>query len=191
MKLIIGLGNPGKQYENTRHNVGFWAIDEMSKEWNIPMTKEKWKASVGEGLFQGEKVVLVKPLTYMNLSGESVRMALDWLKVDLKDFIVLYDDLDLSVGQIRLRRKGSSGGHNGIKSLIQQLGTDEFHRIKIGIGRPTTPQPTANYVLSAFPTEEVEGIKDAVTRSRQAVETWRKLGFSQAMNEYNRSNGTD
>lgn len=186
VKLIVGLGNPGKQYENTRHNVGFWAIDDMSATWNIPMTKEKWKAGVGEGLFQGEKVVLVKPLTYMNLSGESVRMALDWLKIDLKDFIVLYDDLDLPVGQLRLRRKGSAGGHNGIKSLIQHLGTDEFNRIKIGIGRPTTPQPTANYVLSAFQAEEVEQMNQAVERSRSAVETWRKLGFAQAMNEYNR-----
>lgn len=185
MKLIVGLGNPGKQYENTRHNVGFWAIDDMSATWNIPMIKEKWKAQVGEGLFQGEKVVLVKPLTYMNLSGESVRMALDWLKVDLNDFIVVYDDLDLPVGQIRLRGKGSAGGHNGIKSLIQQLGTDEFYRIKIGIGRPTNPQPTANYVLSAFHGEETTVIRDAVDRSRNAIETWRKLGFTQAMNAYN------
>lgn len=185
MKLIVGLGNPGRQYENTRHNVGFWVIDALSDQWNIPMTKEKWKANVGEGLFQGEKVVLVKPLTYMNLSGESVRTAIDWLKIDLKNFVVLYDDLDLPVGQIRLRQKGSSGGHNGIKSIIQHLGTDQFNRIKIGISRPSTPQPTANYVLSAFHTEEIEQVKEAVDRSRSAVEMWRSDGFIKAMNEFN------
>lgn len=187
MKLIVGLGNPGKQYENTRHNVGFWAIDVISTKWNIPITKEKWKASVGEGLFEEEKVVLAKPLTYMNLSGESVRMAIDWLKIDMKDFIVIYDDLDLPVGQVRLKQRGSSGGHNGIKSIIQHLSTDEFYRIKIGIGRPETPQPTAKYVLSPFNTEEGSRINQAVDRSHFAIEMWRKLGFSKAMNEYNRS----
>jgi PTH1 family peptidyl-tRNA hydrolase len=185
MKVIVGLGNPGIKYVMTRHNVGFWVIDCLSREWGIPIHKEKWKAEVGEGMVHGEKVILIKPLTYMNLSGESVGLALNWLKADIDDLIIIYDDLDLPPGQIRLRQKGSSGGHNGIKSLIAHLGTDQFKRIKIGIGRPQGKISVPDYVLSPFSKEETDLIYDAVDRSVQAVNCWIQSGFLEAMNIYN------
>lgn len=184
MKLIVGLGNPGMKYALTRHNVGFWTIDQLSREWGIPLDREKWKAEVGEGVVNGEKVVLMKPQTYMNLSGESVRPAMEWLKLELEDLCVIYDDLDLPPGQIRLRLKGSSGGHNGMKSLIQHLGTDEFKRVKIGIGRPTR-QPVPDYVLSQFSKEDTPVVYDAVDRSAEAIKYWVGANFLEAMNKYN------
>jgi PTH1 family peptidyl-tRNA hydrolase len=185
MKLIVGLGNPGMKYAKTRHNVGFWVIDELSRRWGIPVTKEKWNSEVGEGVVRGEKVILMKPLTYMNLSGEAVRPALDWLKADLEDLCVIYDDLDLPPGQIRLRLKGSSGGHNGMKSIIAHLGTDQFKRIKIGIGRPQGPMPIPDYVLGTFSAAELEEISDAVGRAADAVSHWLESTFLEAMNDYN------
>jgi PTH1 family peptidyl-tRNA hydrolase len=185
MKIIVGLGNPGIKYALTRHNIGFWVIDELSRVWGIPVQKEKWKAEVGEGIVEGEKVILIKPLTYMNLSGESVRPAVEWLKADLEDLCVVYDDLDLPPGKIRLRLKGSSGGHNGMKSIIQHLGTDEFKRIKIGIGRPEGGMSVPDYVLSPFKKEEEEVIADAVSRAAQAIDRWVKSNFQEAMNVYN------
>ncbi|MRG27021.1 MULTISPECIES: aminoacyl-tRNA hydrolase [Laceyella] len=185
MKLIVGLGNPGIKYAQTRHNIGFWVIDRLSDEWGIPVNKEKWKAEVGEGVVRGEKVILMKPLTYMNLSGEAVRPAMDWLKADLDELVVVYDDLDLPPGQIRLRLKGSSGGHNGMKSLIQHLGTDQFKRIKIGIGRPQGRMPVPDYVLSPFHKSELELMADAVERSASAINCWLDKTFLEAMNRYN------
>ena len=185
MKLIVGLGNPGRQYAKTRHNVGFWVIDQLSEQWGIPVTKEKWKGEVGEGFVHGEKVILLKPMTYMNLSGESVRPAFDWLKLDLDELCVIYDDLDLPRGQIRLRLKGSSGGHNGMKSIIHHLGSDQFKRIKIGIDRPAGNLSVPDYVLSPFYKEELEEVLDAVDRAKEAVNEWVKTDFLQAMNQYN------
>jgi peptidyl-tRNA hydrolase, PTH1 family len=185
MKFIIGLGNPGPKYENTRHNVGFWVIDELSEKWGIPLNKEKWKALVGEGNVQGEKVILMKPLTFMNLSGESVGPALHYLKGDIEDIVVIYDDLDLPVGQVRLRLKGSAGGHNGMKSIISHLGTQEFKRIKIGIDRPPVKSAVTQYVISPFAKEELPIIKEAVSKSALAVEHWLQKGFLDAMNKFN------
>jgi len=186
MKVIVGLGNPGMKYALTRHNIGFWVIDELSRRWGIPVTKEKWKAEVGEGMVRGEKVILMKPLTYMNLSGESVRPAMDWLKADLAELCVIYDDLDLSPGRIRLRLKGSSGGHNGMKSLIQHLGTDEFKRVKIGIGRPERGKQTVpDYVLSPFAKNELDLMHEAVSKAADAMETWLDHPFLEVMNRYN------
>jgi PTH1 family peptidyl-tRNA hydrolase len=189
MKLIVGLGNPGIKYAQTRHNIGFWVIDRLSEEWGIPVNKEKWKAEVGEGVVRGEKVILMKPLTYMNLSGEAVRPAMDWLKADLDELVVVYDDLDLPPGQIRLRLKGSSGGHNGMKSLIQHLGTDQFKRIKIGIGRPQGRMTVPDYVLSPFHKSELELMADAVERSASAINCWLDKTFLEAMNRYNTKPG--
>lgn len=184
LKLIVGLGNPGKKYELTRHNIGFWSIDLLSKRWGIPLNKEKWKGIVGEGVVNGEKVILLKPMTYMNLSGESIRPAMDWLKVDLEDLILIYDDLDLPLGQVRLRTKGSAGGHNGMKSTIAHLGTDQFKRIKLGIGRPVSLS-VPDYVLSPFSQEESPFAQDAADRGAQAVDTWIKESFLIAMNRFN------
>lgn len=186
MKLIVGLGNPGIRYAMTRHNVGFWVIDRLSEEWGIPVHQEKWKASMGSGRVGEERVILLKPLTYMNLSGESVRPALEWLKGGPDDLVVIYDDLDLAPGQIRLRTKGSSGGHRGMQSIIDHLGTNKFKRVKIGIGRPEGPIPVPNYVLSSFSPQEEEPIAEAVDRSVAAIQTYLETTFEQAMNRFNR-----
>ncbi|PTX55239.1 peptidyl-tRNA hydrolase [Melghirimyces profundicolus] len=187
MKVIVGLGNPGLKYALTRHNIGFWVVDRLSEEWGIPVGKEKWKAQVGEGRVGTEKVVLLKPETYMNRSGQSVRPALDWLKCDLEDLLVIYDDLDLPPGKIRLRLKGSAGGHRGVQSIIDHLGTADFKRIKIGIGRPDSPVPVTDYVLSRFNEEEDEPIADAVQRAVDAAKAWIDRPFEEVMNEFNRN----
>lgn len=132
MKLIIGLGNPGKEYEHTHHNVGFATIDLLAEKWNIPLNQQKFNALYGMAHRPEGKVMLLKPLTYMNLSGEAVRPMMDYFDVDVEDIVVIYDDLDLEKGKLRLRQKGSAGGHNGIKSLIQHIGTQNFNRIRIG-----------------------------------------------------------
>ncbi|WP_134685256.1 aminoacyl-tRNA hydrolase [Brevibacillus migulae] len=168
MKLIIGLGNPGKKYEDTRHNVGFMTIDKISDKYSIPVQQNKFKALVGEGRIGTERVLLVKPQTYMNLSGESVGEILRFYKLTPEDLLVIYDDLDLPLGQIRLREKGSAGGHNGIKSLIAHLGTQEFKRIKIGISRPDQKSGVKDFVLSTFSAEEKPVIEEAVTLSAEA-----------------------
>ena len=150
MKLIIGLGNPGKQYEYTRHNIGFEVIDALAKEWNAPLTSTKFNGMYATVHRPEGKVILLKPLTYMNLSGECVRPIMDYFDVDVEDIIVIYDDLDLETGKLRLRQKGSAGGHNGIKSLIQHLGTQQFNRIRVGVDRPPAGMKVADYVLAKF-----------------------------------------
>lgn len=185
MKCIVGLGNPGKQYEQTRHNVGFLTIDELSRMLNIPLDQSKHKGLYGIGFYQGEKVLLLKPLTYMNLSGESIRAIVDYYQIDIEDLVLIYDDLDLPVGKIRLRQKGSAGGHNGIKSAIAHLGTQEFNRIRIGIDRPPKGMAVPDYVLGRFSKEEQPSVADSVKKSADACETWLKRPFLQVMNEYN------
>ncbi|MED4204781.1 aminoacyl-tRNA hydrolase [Neobacillus mesonae] len=185
MKLIVGLGNPGKQYENTRHNVGFEVVEELSSRLNIPLTQSKHKGLYGIGQVSGEKVLLLMPLTYMNLSGESIRAVADYYQIDLKDILIIYDDLDLPVGKIRLRQKGSPGGHNGIKSTVAHLGTQVFNRIRIGIDRPDTGMSVPDYVLGRFRPEEQPEIESAVKKSADACEAWLNKPFLQVMNEYN------
>lgn len=190
MKVIVGLGNPGRRYANTRHNVGFWVIDCLSDQWRIPVKKEKWKSEVGEGQINGENVLLVKPQTYMNRSGESVQEICRFFQLDLDHLLVIYDDLDLPVGRIRLRAKGSSGGHNGMKSIFAHLKTEKIKRIKIGIGHPEGNADIADYVLSPFPKQELPFIEEAVERSAQAVEDWLRFDFQHAMNQYNQKPST-
>lgn len=185
MKLIVGLGNPGKQYEKTRHNIGFEVIDELSDKLAIPLNQSKFKGLYGMGFHKGVKVVLLKPLTYMNLSGESIRAVMDYYQIELEDLTVIYDDLDLPVGKIRLRQKGSAGGHNGIKSTIAHLGTQEFNRIRIGIDRPKNGMKVPDYVLGRFLEEELTFTKEAVTKSTNACEAWLEKPFLQVMNEFN------
>jgi PTH1 family peptidyl-tRNA hydrolase len=185
VKVIIGLGNPGKKYEDTRHNVGFITIDKISDKWGIPVQQSKFRAIVGEGRIETEKVLLVKPQTYMNLSGESVAEIIKFYKLTPDDLLVIYDDLDLPTGQLRLRIKGSAGGHNGIKSLIQHLGTQEFNRIKVGIGRPQPGRSVSEYVLQDFPAAERPLIDKAVEHAAHAAVMWTREPFLKVMNHYN------
>ncbi len=186
MYIIIGLGNPDRKYAATRHNIGFDAITRIADEYNIPLDFKKHKAVCGKGYIGGEKVVLAQPQTFMNLSGESVRELVDFYKVSNEEIIVIYDDISLEVGQLRLRSKGSAGGHNGIKNIISHLGTEEFARIKIGVGDKPEDWDLADYVLSRFPKEEEPVIREALKRSSEAVKSIITDGMESAMNIYNR-----
>ncbi|MDD3218639.1 MAG: aminoacyl-tRNA hydrolase [Lachnospiraceae bacterium] len=187
MYLIVGLGNPGKKYEKTRHNMGFDTIDELIDKHNIPEAGKKFQALYGKGVLAQEKVILAKPLTFMNLSGESVREMVDYFKIDPEEeLIVIYDDIDLDPGQVRIRAKGSAGGHNGIKSIIQHLGTQQFMRIKVGVGAKPKGWDLADYVLGQFSKEDRALVDDAIARSADAVEMIVRDGIDAAMNEYNR-----
>jgi PTH1 family peptidyl-tRNA hydrolase len=187
MKLIVGLGNPGTKYEHTRHNVGFDVIDCLSEMLGITLKSGRFNSLYGEALAGSEKVLLMKPLTYMNLSGEAVRPMMDWYRLDLADLLVIYDDLDLPVGQIRLRLKGSSGGHNGIKSLEQHLNTPLFKRIRIGIGRPHEGMTVIQHVLTSFTAEEKSRVEQAIEAAAKAARDWLTNPFEQVMNTYNSS----
>ncbi|WP_066301957.1 aminoacyl-tRNA hydrolase [Bacillus sp. FJAT-29937] len=185
MKLIVGLGNPGKQYEKTRHNIGFEVIDALSEKFNIPLDQAKFQGVYGVGHVNGEKVYLLKPLTYMNLSGESIVPLMDYFEIDNDELVVIYDDLDLPVGKIRLRQKGSAGGHNGIKSTIAHLGSQEFNRIRVGIDRPPSGMKVPDYVLGRFSKEEQEQMGEVIKRCSDACEEWISKPFLQIMNEFN------
>lgn len=184
MYIIVGLGNPGKQYEHTRHNVGFLTIDDLADKHNIKVNKIKHKALVGEGFIGREKVLLVKPQTFMNLSGRSVREIIEYYKVDTDKLIVIYDDVDIEVGKVRIRKKGSAGTHNGMRSILYDIQTDLFPRVRIGIGRDERIE-LGSYVLSKFKKEEIEAIKKSIIDSAQAIEVFIEHGIDKAMNEYN------
>lgn len=185
MKIIVGLGNPTREYEGTRHNVGFSVIYALSDEYDINVDTKKHKALIGKGVIGGEKVILAMPMTYMNLSGESVRELKDYYKCDNEDIIVIYDDISLDVGRLRLRKKGSAGGHNGIKSIISHLGTEEFPRIKIGIGEKPKKMDLADYVLGRFSKEEQPIIRESATSAAKAVYCILTDGMDAAMNKFN------
>lgn len=189
MFLIAGLGNPGRQYEKTRHNMGFDTIDELIDRHRIPQGDIAHKAMYGKGMIAGEKVLAVKPLTYMNLSGESLREWVNYYKLDPEtEMIVIYDDIDLEPGQIRIRKKGSAGGHNGIKSIIAQLGTQNFYRIKVGVGAKPRGWDLADYVLGRFSSDERIAVDKAICDAADAVEMILRDGIESAMNHYNRKN---
>lgn len=185
MKLIVGLGNPGKQYENTRHNIGFQVIDELCKQLHVSLDKEKFKSLYCVEQIKGEKVILLKPLTYMNLSGEAVQAIMNYYQIDIDDLLVIYDDLDLPVGKIRLRQKGSAGGHNGMKSIISHLGSQQFNRIRIGIDHPKSGMSVSNYVLSKFTKDETVEMEHVVKKCADACEQWLDQPFLQIMNKFN------
>ncbi|BDH59930.1 peptidyl-tRNA hydrolase [Lysinibacillus sp. PLM2] len=185
MKLIVGLGNPGKQYEHTRHNIGFECIDALAEKWNAPLNQSKFNGLYATIHRPEGKVMLLKPLTYMNLSGECVRPIMDYFNIEIEDMIVIYDDLDLDVGKLRLRQKGSAGGHNGIKSLIHHLGTQEFNRIRVGISRPPAGMKVPDYVLAKFTKEEDPIIEEAVEKTVKAVEVSLSKKFLDVMSEFN------
>lgn len=187
MYVIVGLGNPSKEYDNTRHNIGFAAIDALADKYGISVNENKHKALLGKGVIDGTKVILVKPLTYMNLSGEAVRAVVDYYKIDEEaELIVIYDDISLDVGQLRIRKKGSAGGHNGIKNIIQHLGHDTFMRIKIGVGEKPKGYDLADYVLGHFSKEELDVMKDALEKADGAVKLMLVDEVDEAMNRYNK-----
>jgi peptidyl-tRNA hydrolase, PTH1 family len=185
MKWIVGLGNPGTQYKDTRHNIGFKAIDRFAERSGISVNQSKFKALVGEGVVQGEKVYLIKPMTYMNLSGESLRQFMDFYKAPIEDLIVVYDDLDTPFGQQRLRYQGSAGGHNGIKSIIQHVGTQTFNRIRLGISRPEPGYVISDYVLSNFRKEEAAQLGAVLDTCCEALELAMKNSFEKVMAKFN------
>ena len=186
MFLIAGLGNPGRQYEKTRLNMCFDTIDELIERHRIPQGGIAHKAMYGKGMIAGEKVLAVKPLTYMNLSGEAIREYVNYYKMDPEtELIVIYDDIDLEPGQIRIRKKGSAGGHNGIKSIIAQIGTQNFYRVKVGVGAKPKGWDLADYVLGRFSSEERELVDKAICDAADAVEMILKDGIEAAMNHYN------
>lgn len=190
MYIIVGLGNPGKQYAHTRHNVGFDTIDILADRYHIGMDMKKHKAICGKGVIEGQRVVLAKPQTFMNLSGESVRELADFYKIDPEEeLIVIYDDISLEPGQLRIRPKGSAGGHNGIKNIIAQLGTQVFKRVKVGVGEKPRGWDLADYVLSHFPKEERAAVEEAFGRASEAVVCMMTEGMDSAMNAYNRKMG--
>lgn len=189
MYIIVGLGNPTKQYENTRHNIGFMAIDALADKYDINMIECKHKSLIGKGMINGTKVILVKPLTYMNLSGEAIHAVSEYYKIDeTEELLVIYDDISLDLGQIRIRKKGSAGGHNGLKSIIANLGHDTFRRIKIGVGGKPEGYDLADYVLGHFNGEEIAVMKDSIERTQRAVNLILEGKVDAAMNEYNTKN---
>lgn len=185
MKIIVGLGNPTAQYAGTRHNIGFAVIDRIAEEYNISMDIKKHKAVCGRGVMEGQKVILVKPQTFMNLSGEAVREVFDYYKAEISDVLVIYDDICLDVGKLRIRAKGSSGGHNGMKNIIAHLGSQDFARIRVGIGDKPKNMDLADYVLSHFYGEEKEAVSEGIDRAVKAVAAVLAEGTDSAMNRYN------
>ena len=201
MKLIVGLGNPGAKYAGTRHNAGFSVIDELAERYNIKVDISKHKALIGKGIIKGEKVILAMPQTFMNLSGESVRAIMDFYKLTVEDLIVVYDDIDLDVGKLRIREKGSAGGHNGMKNIILHSGSQEFVRVRVGVGKKPEQMDLADHVLGRFGSNERKLVEDHVlsrfgknelpimrqscSRACDALEEIICDGAVAAMNKYN------
>lgn len=185
MYIIVGLGNPTKEYEGTRHNMGFAAVDALADKIGISVTEKKHKALFGKGVIGGMKVILAKPQTFMNLSGESVRAMADYYKVSPEEIIVIFDDISLDMGQLRVRGKGSAGGHNGIKSIIAHLGTQEFARVRVGVGDKPKNMDLADYVLGRLSKGEQEVMGDAVRAAADAAVTIIEDGVDTAMNRFN------
>ncbi len=184
VKLIVGLGNPGKKYEKTRHNCGFMVIDELARQLNIPVESNKFQGIYGKGKVNGDDVILLKPQTYMNLSGDSLIQFMNYFKVAVEDIVVVYDDLDLPVGKIRLRAKGSPGGHNGIKSIVSHLKTQNFNRVRVGIDKDKFI-PVIDYVLGKFTKEQEPLLLESIAQASAALKVAIQDDFSKAMNQYN------
>ena len=185
MLLIAGLGNPGLKYEKTKHNVGFWVIDALAKEFEISLDKKNCKAISGMGFYGGKKILLAKPQTYMNLSGESIIQLLNYYD-SLDDLLIIHDELDLPVGRIRFKAGGGLAGHNGLRSIAQHLNSNDFDRLRIGIDRPARKK-VVNYVLEPFKKEQEEDIQAAVERSVAGIKSWIDHGIEETMNEFNKS----
>lgn len=185
MYLIIGLGNPEAEYSKTRHNMGFNTINKIAEENNIKIDKNKYQGLYEIATIERQKVILIKPQTYMNLSGKCIKEFVNFYKVQKEKILVIYDDMDIEPGKIKIRKKGSAGGHNGMKSIIEMLGTEEFPRIRIGIGRPEHNGDEINYVIGAIPEEEIPKLKEGVEKAKDAVIEILKDGLDSAMNKFN------
>lgn len=185
MYLIVGLGNPGKEYENTRHNMGFKVLNKLSEKYSIPITKSKFNGKYGTGTIENEKVILLEPQTYMNLSGEAIKPMLDFYKVAPSKLLVIYDDIDVEPGKIKIRMKGGPGTHNGMKSVVNIVGTEEFPRVRVGIGQPIIKLAMVDYVIGYVPEEELKILNDGIEKAAEAVEEILKHGINYAMNKFN------
>jgi peptidyl-tRNA hydrolase, PTH1 family len=185
MYLIVGLGNPGKEYANTRHNVGFMTLDALARKYGLSFGKKEKKADTASGMIAGRKVLLAKPQTYMNLSGEAVRGLMDFYKIPRENLLVISDDLDIPLGTLRLRPGGSAGGQRGLKSIIQHIGSQEFNRVRFGIGRPPGKMDPSDYVLQAFKGDDEILAQEVIDRAIKAIETWLTEGMDEAMNKHN------
>lgn len=187
MYVIAGLGNPGTKYENTRHNIGFMVIDAVADKNHISVTEKKHRAIIGKGMIGGERALLVKPQTFMNLSGESIREVIDYYKIEEKtELIVISDDISLAPGALRIRKKGSAGGHNGLRNIILHLGHDEFQRIRLGVGEKPHGYDLADYVLAHFNEDDRALIRESVEQAAEAVEVMVTEGVDRAMNRFNK-----
>jgi len=186
MKLIVGLGNPGPQYENTRHNVGFRVIDELARRWQIPIDRQRFSGRIGNGSMRQEQVLLLKPMTMMNLSGRAVREAATFYKLPLEDVLVVADDMALPIAKLRLRFKGSAGTHNGLASIVQELASEDFARLRVGIGWVDGSR-MVGHVLGTFSAEEEPLVGEMIGRAADASECWAFEGIATAMNKFNRA----
>ena len=185
MHLIVGLGNPEKDYSNTRHNMGFNTINKLAKQYEIEVTKSKFKGLYGSGIIEGEKVILLKPQTFMNLSGESIKEILQFYKIEIEQLIVIYDDIDINPGMIKLRKTGGPGTHNGMKSVVHELNTQNFKRIRVGIGMPKYKEDLIEYVIGAIPEEDKAELDKGTELAKEAVIEIIKNGIDIAMNKFN------
>ena len=185
MYLVIGLGNPEEEYSKTRHNMGFNTINKIAKKYNIEVSKSKFQGLHETVIIEGQKAILVKPQTYMNLSGNCVQEFVNFYKIERENIIVIYDDMDIEPGTIKIRKQGGPGGHNGMKSIIQKLGTEQFARVRIGIGRPKHNGDEINYVIGAIPEEEIPKLNEGTEKAKDAVIEIIKNGIDSAMNKFN------
>ncbi len=185
MYIIVGLGNPEKDYANTRHNMGFQVINKIAEQYEIEVTKSKFKGLYGAGTIEGEKVILLKPQTFMNLSGESIKEILQFYKMEREQLIVIYDDIDIEPGSIKIRKAGGAGTHNGMKSVVQELNTQNFKRIRVGIGMPKEKENLIEYVLGGIPEEDKEKLEKGTDLAKEAVIEIIKKGIDIAMNKFN------
>lgn len=185
MYLIVGLGNPEEEYNRTRHNMGFHAINKIAEKYNLEIKKNKFQGLYENALIENQKVIFVKPQTYMNLSGKCVKEFVEFYKIESDKILIIYDDMDIEPGKIKIRKKGSSGGHNGIKSIIEELGTEEFSRIRIGIGKPQYKNDKINYVIGEIQEEDIEKLEEGVDKAKDAVIEILKNGIDTAMNKFN------
>lgn len=185
MYLIVGLGNPEEEYSNTRHNMGFDTINKIAKQYNIEVNKNKFKGLCGSGIIENKKVILLKPQTYMNLSGESIKETMDFYKIKKENLIIIYDDIDLEAGIIKIRKKGGPGTHNGMKSVISTIKTQEFARVRVGIGKPERKEQLIEYVIGKIPDKDQKILDEATTKSKEALIEIIKNGVDIAMNKFN------